>query len=578
MRKLILIITAILAASSISAKDSSLFITKNSWNTPLFVAHRGLQPFGPENSIVAFQAAADHKVWAIETDFRITKDNQVVCIHDAKLDRTTTGSGLVADYTLEELKSFSVKEINTKGARKLYYYPYLTKDELRIPTMDEYLEICSKAGCVAFIELKEDNGIIAMMNKAIKKHKMTGRCVISSSKIELLKAYRKTGKEYIHLIFAKGENIDDMIALGNAGVAFNVPKLSGDVKVTYKGKLYSTAYDLVKLCHSKGLIICFRAVDTLAKAKKSLELGIDYLPTNNLWELESFTRKAENTYGCHKFMTKTGNNTSIQGMDIYNDRMFILENKGECHVYDFTTKSPNPVGSFFLESAQKDNHSNCVNFGIEKTPGSEFPLLYVSVGKMNVPIEWTCFVEGIHFDGHNYSSKLYQTITLDTSGFKEAGYTPLWGCPCWLVDKVTGELWVFSAIRRTLVGTTQDPKLNKYIATKFRLPKLSDGEKIILTVKDVEKQVLFDFDAYITQGGCIYDGKIYYSFGFKIDKHPETPAQIRVYDTRTGKICDSLDLTGIIPEEPEDICIYNNTVYVNTNSDYIYTVDKLNVK
>ena len=65
----------------------------NTIKNPRFSAHRGSQAYGPENSIIAFEAAGRLGVWAIETDFRITRDSQVVCMHDATLERTTTGQG-----------------------------------------------------------------------------------------------------------------------------------------------------------------------------------------------------------------------------------------------------------------------------------------------------------------------------------------------------------------------------------------------------------------------------------------------------------------------------------------------------
>ena len=184
---------------------------------PRFNAHRGLQPFGPENSIASFEAAAQHRVWAIETDFRLTRDSQVVCIHDATLDRTTDGTGKVRDHTLAEVRGFRVRPVNTKTVRRQYDYEALSDREKMIPTMDEYFGICRKGGCVAFVELKEDGGVIALMNEAIRRHKMTGRCVISSSNRALLRAYRESGgKELIHLIFGKIEDLDLLLELGNA--------------------------------------------------------------------------------------------------------------------------------------------------------------------------------------------------------------------------------------------------------------------------------------------------------------------------------------------------------------------------
>ena len=73
-------------------------------NNIFVAARRGFCAKYPENTMLAFKKAIELGVDQIETDIRITKDNQLVLIHDATLDRTTNGSGKVCDYTLDELK------------------------------------------------------------------------------------------------------------------------------------------------------------------------------------------------------------------------------------------------------------------------------------------------------------------------------------------------------------------------------------------------------------------------------------------------------------------------------------------
>lgn len=73
---------------------------------PLLVAHRGGRgyPGFPENSLEVFDYVLRHTHAIIETDFVLTRDGEVVMMHDETLDRTTTGSGRVADHTLEEIR------------------------------------------------------------------------------------------------------------------------------------------------------------------------------------------------------------------------------------------------------------------------------------------------------------------------------------------------------------------------------------------------------------------------------------------------------------------------------------------
>ncbi len=114
--------------------------------------------------------------------------------------------------------------------------------------------------------------------------KGAGRCVISSSNRDLLAAYRaKGGKELIHLIFAKTDDIDWLVSLGNAALAFNYPDLSQEVHLQHGNIHIDSLKELVDHCHAMGLKICFRAVDTPEAERQSAALGIDYFPTNNLW-------------------------------------------------------------------------------------------------------------------------------------------------------------------------------------------------------------------------------------------------------------------------------------------------------
>jgi len=71
---------------------------------PIVIAHRGLDETYPENTIIAFKAALE-KGMAIEIDVRGTKDEELVVVHDDTVDRTTDGSGSVANMTLVELKA-----------------------------------------------------------------------------------------------------------------------------------------------------------------------------------------------------------------------------------------------------------------------------------------------------------------------------------------------------------------------------------------------------------------------------------------------------------------------------------------
>ncbi len=68
------------------------------------IAHRGASAYAPENTMAAFELAVSMGLDEVETDVHLTKDGHLLLLHDHSLDRTTDGSGLPADFTLEELK------------------------------------------------------------------------------------------------------------------------------------------------------------------------------------------------------------------------------------------------------------------------------------------------------------------------------------------------------------------------------------------------------------------------------------------------------------------------------------------
>ncbi len=73
---------------------------------PLVVAHRGDSAPMPENTVPAIESAIDVGVDMVEVDVRLTKDRVPVLIHSARLEHTTTGRGLVADHTWDEIQGF----------------------------------------------------------------------------------------------------------------------------------------------------------------------------------------------------------------------------------------------------------------------------------------------------------------------------------------------------------------------------------------------------------------------------------------------------------------------------------------
>ena len=124
---------------------------------PLVSAHRGgPQKNLPENCLATFENTLRHTFAILEVDPRYTKDGAIVLHHDARLERTTTGRGLVADSTLQELKQLRLKD------------PDGTVTEHQIPTLDEALRwACGKT----ILILDQKDVPVAARVKKIEEHK-----------------------------------------------------------------------------------------------------------------------------------------------------------------------------------------------------------------------------------------------------------------------------------------------------------------------------------------------------------------------------------------------------------------------
>ena len=106
-------------------------------------AHRGFSGRYPQNTMLAFQKALESGCDGIELDVQLTKDGEVVIIHDEYLDDLTDFTGNVRDYTLGELKSCNA------GGKWQEAYGFQP-----IPTFEEYCEWASGNSLITNVEIK----------------------------------------------------------------------------------------------------------------------------------------------------------------------------------------------------------------------------------------------------------------------------------------------------------------------------------------------------------------------------------------------------------------------------------------
>ena len=162
------------------AIGSLLFLCHTAWSKPMIVAHRGASHDAPENTLPAFELAWKQGADAIEGDFLLTKDNQIVCIHDGSTKRLAERNMAVRGSTLKELRELDVgswKHEKFKGTK--------------IPTIAEVLATIPKDRKI-FVEVKCGPEIIPYLVKEIGQSKLkTEQVVLICFKHEVVKAFKQ---------------------------------------------------------------------------------------------------------------------------------------------------------------------------------------------------------------------------------------------------------------------------------------------------------------------------------------------------------------------------------------------------
>lgn len=268
---------------------------------------------------------------------------------------------------------------------------------------------------------------------------------------------------------------------------------------------------------------------------------------------------------------------SVQGFAIYESTGFVLYHTGLCAAYNLDTKEGKPFAVFKLGSYNDDdsdkryiNHANDAMFG-EKLEGEEFPLMYVTAGNSGESDEkgyiGYCAVEQIKLKDGVYSSETVQNIYYKNDGIENTKYQePGWGWPASLVDVKGGWYYMLSARYRTRRNLARED--NVYIVTKFKLPDPTAGD-VTLYPTDIVDQYELPFNVFFTQGGTIYDNKIYFTYGCGNEDHPN---ELRVIDLDKKEyvLCENMKDTPFADDEVECCGFYKGRLLINTQHCKIY--------
>ena len=135
-------------------------------------AHRGASAYAPENTLEAFRLGAEQGADGVELDVQLSKDGELVVIHDETIDRVSGGHGYVRDYTLEELRKLQFNKTHPEY------------QDVRIPTLGEVYDLLKPLGLEINVEIKTGiyfyPGIEEKLYLLEKEKGMQGKIIYSS--------------------------------------------------------------------------------------------------------------------------------------------------------------------------------------------------------------------------------------------------------------------------------------------------------------------------------------------------------------------------------------------------------------
>jgi glycerophosphoryl diester phosphodiesterase len=212
------------------------------------VGHRGALGVMPENTIKGFRYALNLGVDAVECDVHLSRDNQLMVMHDTTVDRTTNGHGAIRDLTAARIRS-----LDAGGGEQ-------------VPTLDEVLETV-RHEVHLLIELK-GIGVEEAAVEAVKAQGMEDEVTFSSFALERLASVREMGKHYrVRAILPNPTDFE---------LARAVEMQAVGIDVHYR----NACFRVIEAAHALGLEVLAWNPDTWPEQQAMIVLGVDGVSSN----------------------------------------------------------------------------------------------------------------------------------------------------------------------------------------------------------------------------------------------------------------------------------------------------------
>ena len=227
------------------------------------VAHRGMRSVAPENTTASFNEAGRHGYWGAECDVYRTKDGVWIVSHDRHTYRMMDESAFIEKKTYDELMAMNVDNgVNIDKYK-----------DLKMCSLEEYLEICKNYQMTPVIELKGENNTQYYNEIVNLGEKYNLKPVYISFHLENLKTMRKldtTSKMYYLVQKISEKDIEDARSILDCGIDFN-----GNKEANFKN-------DILKKCRDQGLDLGAWTTNDPEVMKKLEKNGVTLITTDSI--------------------------------------------------------------------------------------------------------------------------------------------------------------------------------------------------------------------------------------------------------------------------------------------------------
>ena len=267
-----------------------------------FIAHRGLHngytgSVGPENSLEVAEHTLEAGVKILETDVHLTKDGELVVMHDNTTNRTADIGLVVKDTDLHYLTSLTLKDISNTGKT------------FKIPSLNQYLDAFKGKDVVLFVEVKPtDEQLLIKLHETLEEKQMFDQVVLI-----MFGAQNAVYQQTVSPGMSNGHLVGGMITADVQQTVKNVLLDVIPIKTTFNPNYPGLNDEIVKGLSHRGVTTWPWTVDGLSDMKHLYEVGVGGITTNNYDLIKDSLLNLEYQRTNFKFSLETKQKVSISG-------------------------------------------------------------------------------------------------------------------------------------------------------------------------------------------------------------------------------------------------------------------------